>query len=379
MLIQLDDSICEGLATLSDEEWDALRNLAVAVKEGLHYLVVPRVLSALLSRDERLGLRERVIYREMNDRHSTNAVMAKNVITSVRLIRGVVPERIKISGRTEIRMPLAFFSMSKSSQATILLAENLSDCKLLRELTRAFVKSEGLGSARICFDDCLGGGATTSVLAEDIIKENRRLMFSVVDSDRQTPFGSLGSTALTIQRVYNSLLPVNADLHILRCRELENLMPDDFYVDEFGSHSDHKLSVDFLLSLLGSGCDNARLHVDIKRGLLLKDVFMSPGMPSDFEAVWGPLAQAVADGRLPVSAGCRDCAIAEKCAKPAECSCVLMRSNGANLLERGRTVWERRSRELWNNLPYCLKQALAELCRSLFDWGCAAPKQSVRR
>jgi hypothetical protein len=377
MLIQLDNSLLDSLWELTEPEWDGLHNLAIAAREGNHYLIAPRELAQSLSHAARLGLRERTLYRVINERYSTLAGMAHQVSFKVRVARDIVADRIVAGRNVEITLPLSYFSSTTTIQPVILLCENLDDCKLIYEFVRTFAHAERLGAIKTSLDMRPGGGSTTADVAESILRPDRRMLVAVVDSDRESPGGALGGTALNTRRVFANWQRATSELIILKGRDLENLLPDEFYRTEFGQDSVHGGSVAFIAALVGSNCGSARLHIDIKKGLMLKDILKRPNPPQDFEGVWGAVVTSVAKGRLPCSEACVGCADAGSCSSPNACGCILSRSNSADLLSRGRVGFQHHGRQWWRTLPDCLKSPLSELARTVFDWGCAGSFQST--
>lgn len=375
MLIQLDDSLHESIGELTQPEWDGLINLAVAAREGHHYLIAPRSLAKALSQQMTLGLRERTLYKTLNDRYSTIAGMANQVKTTVRVTRDLVPSRIQRGTAVEITLPLSYFSSITSIQPAILLCENLDDCALIYEFVRTFAHDKRLGSIKTSLEMRSGGGSTTADVASAVLDAGKRLLLTIVDSDKESPAGALGQTASSTRRIFLDHNLTTAELIILNGRDLENFLPDEFYQTEFGQDADHGSSVAFLTALSDANCGLARLHIDIKKGLKLNDILLRTNRPQDYQEVWGIVIDRVAERRLPCSEMCVTCADADSCVSPEACGCVLTRANNASLLSRGSSTFRRKGRDWWRNLPVCLKVPAHELARTVFDWGCAGTFQ----
>jgi len=371
MLIQIDNSLFGSIDDLTHHEWDGLVNLAIAAREGNHYLIAPRLLAEELSKHERLGPREKSLYRTLCERYSTLAGMANSVATRVRVTRDLVPARGFCAAIEEIRLPLTFFAFSSSIQPSLLLCENLDDSRLIYEFARTFANIEHLAAIKTKLEMRSGGGSTTADVAADVLDNVKRLIFAVVDSDRDSPAAPIGVTAQRVKRVFDSRNQVISQLIVLSGRELENLLPDDFYREKFGGHPDHGDSANFITSLSEHGCVEARLHIDIKEGLKLCDLLGSVGRSSDFNAVWGGVVALIAERRLPCSEPCSLCAGDEICRTPSSCVCVLTSPNRSSLLEIGCADFGRHGRKWWMALPEHLKAPIMELARKIFDWGCA--------
>jgi len=311
----------------------------------------------------------------IKERYSTIAVMTDQVRVWARVSHDISPERVVLGKNEEIRLPLSFFATTAAIQPTILLAENLDDCYLIYEMARALARSIGLGSVKTTFDNRPGGGSTTHQVAEDLLNLMNRLLIAVVDSDKETPGGAIGNTARDTRKVFHDLSPEIGQLVIVRGRDLENLLPDAFYRDNFIHHVDHGQSAAFITALESAGCGLARLHIDIEQGLTLNVLLREAGVPNDFENVWGKVVIAVSGQQLPASQGCVACALAGYCANPAACGCVLTRGNSMDLLSIGAEAWRRNGREFWRTLPHCIESAFMEVARAAFDWGCASSLQ----
>jgi len=375
MVIQLDSSINDGLEDLTDDEWSALVNLALAAREGQHYVVAPRALADRLSSHASLGPRERSLYKSLSERYATVAGMVSVVKVKIRVTRCLTHRKQRSGDILEIILPLEFFSTTTSIQPPILLCENLNDCVLLWEMARVFGREIGLGTINPKLELRQGGGQTIATVAEHELARRARLLLVVVDSDRVTPKGGLGQTAKGALEVFSKSDSVLGDLLILNARELENLLPDAFYLDEFANHAIYGNSTAFLTAMIGLGCGEARLYLDVKRGLLLSEILSCDSRPPDHERIWGAVVGCVADGRFPHCQSHRVCADGGVCATPKSCCCILVRSFGGSLLAKGTTAFQHNGRMLWRTLPSCLKAAISEVARPIFEWGCAAPFQ----
>lgn len=323
-----------------------------------------------------MGPRERNLYKGLSDRYSTIAGMTDRVRIRVRVTRDLLAEIVTVGGITEIKIPLLFFSSTVATQPAILLCENLDDCNLIHEMVRMYARAKKMEGVGTNLERRLGGGSTTADVADGILAEGKRLLLTVVDSDRETPDGALGATAKSAQSVFNNRKLATSELLIVGGRDLENLLPDQFYQREFDNDPDHSGSAAFITALAGAGCSAARLHIDVKAGLSLKKLLGRGRTQGEFQSVWGLVVTHVAQGKLPGSAECVACASAAKCLNPCKCMCVLTRPNGCALLSRGVQFFHRERREIWRTLPGCLKSAVNKVANAAFDWGCAAPFQS---
>lgn len=372
MLIHIDDSVAAGYAEITERERGALQNLALAGREGAHFILASRNLSGILSKDLEIGPRERSFYRDLHERYSTISGIRGIVSCSIRACKDA--STLEASDDNEIRVPLDYFSTLASVRPALLVCEHLSDCSVLREMAQAYGVIVRSGSGvRINFENRLGGGSNLAAVTEAVFLEGNRILLIVVDSDRKTPNGALGSTSLAAQRIFNQNRPnqVAAKFVILRGKELENLLPDDFYRSEFDNSQHHSDSVKFMCSLTEHGFNVARLHVDIKEGLKVKQLFVAEGLPQDFSEVWTPVLNGVAETRLSSNQRCVTCANSFRCQSEEDCQCVLMMPHNSNLLEKGAEAWKRDKRSLWMSLSGPLRDAAIDISNVTFDWGCA--------
>jgi len=276
----------------------------------------------------------------------------------------------------EIRVPLNYFSTTTSIQPTIILCENLDDCELMVEMAKLYARNENFAGLKVKLDRRPGGGSTITPTAESILSEGERLLLTFVDSDRKSPAGSLGKTALEAKKKFDTLQPLLAQLVILDAKDLENLLPDEFYRTEMEKHLDHAKSSVFLGALAGVGCHHARLYIDIKKGLKLGQLWDSDYLSCpDYDAVWGVLIEKIIEEKIAVSQQCRNCADSGKCCIPKTCACLLTCGNSLTLLKLGSESWRRNGRDLWKTMPDSMLSAVKKVSRITFEWGCAGSFQ----
>ena len=92
-------------------------------------------------------------------------------------------------------------------QPTVLLGENLLDVGVAVSFSLTYMAARGWGRLPLNYRARMGGGGTTAVQYEAIQKDGATLCLCMVDSDRASPKGRLGSTAEAIINVDDPTKP----------------------------------------------------------------------------------------------------------------------------------------------------------------------------
>ncbi|WP_423203856.1 hypothetical protein PGC34_18285 [Pseudomonas kribbensis] len=203
----------------------AIENLLCAHGEGRHVLWMPiELVSALQSVECLSSYSQRVL------------VELKSSVLETRKIEDFFDFYLEVdfsrklpSGYSEGRICVSYVVVSTSSflQKTVFLTENLLDGEAFSKGAEVFVFKNKMISAvcRVDFDFYNGGGSTTFDVFR-VLKEQGKLFCCIVDSDKEHPKASLGSTAKRFNRVgvgYGE----SYYFEILDCHEIENILPKD--------------------------------------------------------------------------------------------------------------------------------------------------------
>ena len=206
MLIELTDSLMDFTADEKESVRQSLSNIMRGYWEGNHLLMASPgfcVFFSLILTDH--------ISRSALHHIDENASFIPSVSNHLRVVLcNPDPNRMEVG--------YDFFLNTLSIQPTFFLCESFNDVRFYKFL----VKNYYYGSHISSFDLCGGGGA----IAEFYKKIRRKdcISLTIVDSDRFFPGSALGPTAEGCKKV-NTKPCATAHLHILDCREVENLIP----------------------------------------------------------------------------------------------------------------------------------------------------------
>jgi hypothetical protein len=156
---------------------------------------------------------------------------------------------------------------SADIQNTIILGENTCDCHIFKIIGNYYLQSINIAdSVAIKGTNQLGGGDTTAQAFTEIHLEKHSFCLCILDSDQKMPCDTLGQTAHKVEKFAqrNQLSNFKSQHHVIKgFRELENLLPDEFYAKKYSFDVNKK---DILKTL--SGYDlSARCFFDMKHGI----------------------------------------------------------------------------------------------------------------
>ena len=117
------------------------------------------------------------------------------------------------------------FEMLPYDLTSRIYGENIDDSKFYKKLFDILpheYKNE------ICLETDSFNGDNVGNFSELIKEDNKRIFFTVIDSDKDYPGADYGKTASDYQKEYNKTKPYFCYLKILSVREKENLMPIQF-------------------------------------------------------------------------------------------------------------------------------------------------------
>ncbi|HEY0138454.1 MAG TPA: hypothetical protein VGB85_30420 [Nannocystis sp.] len=231
MLIVLDDAVLPAdAAALSSAGRDALENLAKGAYEGNHMVTGSRKLLLRLKRLKAvLGAPtcDRFTYLsfEVNDaarlRHEVRSLL---IVHEVGYAPRIDRPAVALPGDPIVfRVGLDYFARTARIQPTQVIGEDQRDADFFSRLASAFaLRHPGIVSATV---PVAGGGVNTDRVL--IAKAPHQIVLCVVDTDQDTPQAPPKDTARRAIDAGETLrLQAHvADVYVLRCRELENMLP----------------------------------------------------------------------------------------------------------------------------------------------------------
>jgi hypothetical protein len=347
MLLYLDRSLEDCLDSSGVDREDAvegLEKIAMGRAEGKHLVLGEASTLSALATWEDLSERYRKVYSRILGKLPTTGSIRRKLPYRVDVV-GHQPTELTLKeseSQTIIQVPIRYFRDSGLVQETILLAENRRDAEVYKRMARVNIKLRRWATIPIRLETRPGGGADTAEEYRSLQEERKRLCLCIVDSDRTSPEGQLGLTALGLRRVEDPQQPMCVYL-TTRTHELENCIPTGMY-REVAEGDQRRKAVEFLEDLEESELAEARKYLDFKKGLVLAEIFENLSKYSRSPAnlsYWQSLLSHLAENSYPTH---QECLEIGECRSEGRCSCSVMCGFGANVIDDVRNkVMERNS------------------------------------
>ena len=376
MLLELADELAGDLAT---EELEALENILLARRDGLHLLAGSDAVFAALVGADGLGRRERKILEKSRGKQFQKKALFQTVQRRVLVTRDRGPS-LERDGDQEIAIvPLRHFAPYGAADRAVVLGEGEPDARMAVRMARYFAHTNrSLEQIALRPRVAVGGGQGTSG-AMRRYREEPRFCIGVVDSDRAAPGCEEGRTATKARREVDAAKPW-VGLHVIACRMMENTLPRGLIEAAFGGDHQKRGPLDDLERFEEDGTlARYREYCDFKKGTRLKWVF---DRPEDARRFWlapeAPLTAAPS-----VDEGClarQVCAREDgSCAREdGSCACVVALGFGQPLLERCVDAAEKMpDQELQDLLCEKTEPHWRALGRTVFSWVCGTGKTIV--
>ncbi len=235
MLIFLSESLREQelRAPLAPRVRDALLNLSTAAYEGKHLVTGSRQLFGELIQLASLGPAATGRFRDASALITDAQALRQSVSAYIRVHPVGREPRVELDGPASqivFNLPIDHFSDSEHVASSRLMGENLRDA----------VAYVALGEARasqfrgfFCVLKGVEGHGGGTPQAFRVLAEQDAVVLCLVDSDQTDPSASLGRTATDALDCHDLMRALGkvATVHLLPCRELENLLPRSLVLD----------------------------------------------------------------------------------------------------------------------------------------------------
>ncbi len=354
------------------ESSHAVDLLCLSASEGKHRVTARRDILRSLSVNPALQTKSRAVLANALSFVESDLALQRTVSVFGSVSLGGYNVRAEIvNGQRIIRIPLKWIDDSLKVQATILLGENLIDAELLEKLVAVVRHIDDSLSLPIRARLQGGGGNTTAQVFEHIVQSGR-FCVCVVDSDKKAPNGPIGDTARALSHCDHLSHPIGAVAHT-EGRELENALPDWFYESLYGNDVNHGPTIAALQAFAHAGDVGLRLHIDVNKGLTLRDVFQQPqGSPArDF---WNQKLNIVA-AAVGKNLDEFPCRVLAACGNPANCKCRLMNGNSDDVLRRFIEFCSKAGTDaVAQMLDATTRKECGRLARLVFDWCCSSDR-----
>lgn len=354
----------------------ALSNVARAHREGKHFVTGSSRVLRQVAEDERLPQETRGTFREVHANHAFDGALRELVSCYVEVVppRGgdeaLVQRRRDAGGKQVLSVPLAYFEESSQTQLARLVAEDWTDANVYRCIAAAFRARHVSGeNVAIRFEPLGGGGSSTADAY--IHHAGHAPTLCIVDGDlrfRGSGPAPEGDTAKAARKADQSIeSSALAMLHVLPCRELENLLPSVLVREATATYPAHvKDEVEALISLrvIDGGTDTT--VVDLKKGICRWDVLAVSGEERrHLEQLWSHIAAS----KVPPERGF--CGENARCMKRDRCECSAFSGLGDGLLENVLRCLTKMSPQKLGELFFgsSTREEVNELGALLFSWG----------
>lgn len=224
MLIEIDDSIVSEAENGNTEAVDILRDLIISYSHGIHFVYANSHLLNRIIALKKLGDVEKMMYIKLKGKLKIivgirNIVVVKCILT------------YNETSRAEegcIYINPADFKEFCLFEKTVLIGENLNDCKVFRHISDKYLCCHKLWGANCIFFEMNGGGATTVDVYENQINNCTNFCLCIIDSDKKFPSDEIGGTAVEVKNKHTEIQPPHCDYYIMEdVSEVENLLPHE--------------------------------------------------------------------------------------------------------------------------------------------------------
>jgi len=375
MFYYIDDSVVSHLTSggAAAEDYEALDYLAMGVAEGNHRIGGTRRGLEQLSKIAIFHTRTKSVIQRAQGRVAQEGSLHFNldVYSQVVVDGTIVPISQPKNGKRLIKCPLRWFDSSHKVQPTVLLGENVIDALTLKKIGEVGTVLANLPYLPIKIIPGHGGGSAIGV----VLAINASLDFlclCIVDSDRSYPGGQLGNTATAVQLFKNdSTYPLIAVEETFG-RDLENSLPNIFYLSAFSPGSLHGAMSEALSILSSSGQFDVRAHLDIEKGLIVGKILSLPATSSEYLYWMSKFPDLMS--RLGVSGATVPCVASGSCGRivPAPCNCFIVKGNPTDILQKFVDLYSGVDRyKIASWLDDSIKNEWTRLGRVIVSWCCA--------
>lgn len=280
MLIKIDDTVTEYVESnkqsldLDSLEIRALDNIAKAYQEGQHIISASLDALEILTKLDLLENNSRRIYHNLLNKF-TFLPAYENYFSVYILVKSNDCDFYRNDTQNDkiiYEVPLNRFSKLQATRETVLLAEDSRDCDFYEKIANKYIsENKAEINVKLNFDPLPGGG----IRSYDALKRKIHrgaIVLSIADSDKSYPNDKIGETLNKLKQVYNEYYQTSIiDLHGLKVREKENLIPPSMYSMCCNSSASDVIAKLEKIERL-SEHQSKLMYIDIKEGIKAKTV-----------------------------------------------------------------------------------------------------------
>ncbi|WP_299709338.1 hypothetical protein [uncultured Tenacibaculum sp.] len=279
MIIKLDSSLINycKLKTNVPSHIHFFELFAEIKLRGFHFVLAERDLLQVLGNLEQLSQKTRSIYRKLFQNYTTEKSIENNIDFSLRISSHK-------SQRSENCSNIFIDELDVNSFLTRnkLLMENTADADIYYRITDFYRKNNGMANIDFKWEPSNGGGSTTFTEYQRILNERLTFTYCIIDSDKKSPFSSIGKTALIFKKK-----PKNSAFgnhHVLEAHEMENLYPPSILLSMCSNNFNGlKKNYDIIEKMSRNKECSSFLYLDLKNGL---NVYSLSHMKDESREYW---------------------------------------------------------------------------------------------
>lgn len=381
MLFRIDESVSDlfssGAATNQDAE--ALSNLALGAAEGSHKVTGTRKVLAHLSQLQPL----RLSARNALERAANVAAQEGKLHLKLQTYGLVVanhqanPSSATNGGQRVITFPLRWFDHTAKIQPTALLCENLSDVDVYITIGTVGTVLCCLGYLPTIASRTHGGGSTIGTVLGQLVAAER-ICLCIVDSDKACPASDVGGTARTVAPYKDRQMYPLIEVLETTGRDLENALPNAFFSSRYGNDARYIPMTNLLVQLGTQGEHEVRAHLDIECGLILREILAHS--PNSVERAFWQAKMNLIFATAGVPSTNFPCVATGVCSNPSgtPCTCVVVPGNRANILNDFLSLYRGADRYLLRNtLDDSVREEWKRLGNTIASWCCGNDRLRV--
>ncbi|EOA6545459.1 TPA: hypothetical protein ACGU7E_004578 [Vibrio vulnificus] len=270
MIIEFDDSIAECVNTLSEDERNAVREIASSRRKGINFIIGSKSTIESFIDIHWLDDDTRSLFRKVYNDQTRWFNFLSQVSFRVRLTKATTAVSYLIEGKTQVLVaPLASVLTYGLQNQPIIIAEDYTDIDFYEHMTRSYLKSKRVASVNCSYFPMPGGGKNTYRAILSTVNKNLGISFCILDGDYDFPGDSMGDTAQNVVDISTQLPPFPySKFKVLSVREAENIIPISILNSMLQSKA-NKITVEKLTSLRDCLVDGVQpiKYVDFKKGL----------------------------------------------------------------------------------------------------------------
>lgn len=276
MLFFIDESLIDivkkGNKKSIDQLSTALQKVCESFRRGKHLVSGEKEVLRFFSQQDILTRRCKNIFLKLTGLSTELYYLKDKLNFSVEVVKDNGIDIFRKKESSVMRICYDIIADSDISDKTVLLAENLNDCKFYEIMTNVYLSLNKIGNINVNFESDTGGGRNIEDVFEMRQNNCNKFCICIVDSDKKYPTDNVGDTANGAQNAFLINCPL-CDLFIISSRMIENYIPYKILSDL--SFSDRRMmkSINFF-DRISSNQHSKELkkYLDYKNGECIKNI-----------------------------------------------------------------------------------------------------------